>query len=212
MSSAMTIEQVRNNWRTMLYNRSHTEYPRGAAFISVANLATELFRVDSMVSSSQNSCTGCEYAENPVDDRLGYVVHADGITTNSTMEWVNSMCLKTRRACPQCRSTMNQIFFYKDVPSVLVLEYPFQNIVTSHRLEFRSDTRMNTLVLRGIVYHGDNHFTSRIVSLDNQVWYHDGMTTGRLCASDGLLNDLCDNDLRMCREKNLVLAVYAQSL
>jgi hypothetical protein len=87
-----------------------------------------------------------------------------------------------------------------------------RNIVTSHRLEFKTDTGVKSLLLRGIVYHGNNHFTSRIVSLDNQVWYHDGMTTGRSCISDGLLNDVCDAGLRMCQQGSLVLAVYAQSM
>ena len=98
------------------------------------------------------------------------------------------------------------------MPPILVLEYPQRSIVTSHKLEFETENGTKTLDLRGIVYHGQYHFTSRIISSQKQVWYHDGMTTGKSCSYDGMLNDMTDNDLRKCRQRYLSLAVYAQKL
>jgi len=60
----------------------------------------------------------------------------------------------------------------KQIPSVLVLEYPFKNIVTSHILQFKTDIGIKTLELQGIIYHNQYHYTSCIVSMENQVWYH----------------------------------------
>ena len=68
------------------------------------------------------------------------------------------------------------------------------------------------LDLRGIVYHGGYHFTSRIVTSDQQIWYHDGINTGKICLRDGLLKSQSKDRLRVCRGRDLVLAVYAQKI
>jgi hypothetical protein len=106
---------------------------------------------------------------------------------------------------------MTQILCYKQVPPILILEYPFKNIVTSHTLEFKTNSGINTLKLRGIIYHSQYHFTSRVVSLKNQVWYHDGMVIGRSCINEGHLNNISNENLKKCRQRNLVLAIYAQT-
>ena len=66
------------------------------------------------------------------------------------------------------------------------------------------------LNLRGIVYHGGYHFTSRIVSSKQQIWYHDGINTGKICLRDGMLGSQSEDRLRVCRGRDLVLAVYTQ--
>ncbi|KAF8224592.1 hypothetical protein L208DRAFT_1198765, partial [Tricholoma matsutake] len=40
------------------------------------------------------------------------------------------------------------------------------------------------LPLKGVVYSGEFHFTSQIIS-DKNVWYHDGMTTKSKCWDEG---------------------------
>ncbi|KAJ7026390.1 hypothetical protein C8F04DRAFT_966400 [Mycena alexandri] len=42
--------------------------------------------------------------------------------------------------------------------------------------------------LAGVVYHGRNHFTSRIVKPNGKIWYHDGLLTGSKCVTDGLMS------------------------
>ena len=42
-----------------------------------------------------------------------------------------------------------------------------------------------TLYLRGVVYYGNHHYTSRIIDIDRNVWFNDGMTTGRSSQSQG---------------------------
>jgi len=73
------------------------------------------------------------------------------------MQWIDRLAHKTCRASPQCGAIMKQILFYKEIPSVLVLEYPFKNIVTSHIVQFKTDIGIKTLKLQGIIYHGQYH-------------------------------------------------------
>ena len=63
--------------------------------------------------------------------------------------------------------------------------------------------------LKGIVYAGDFHYTSRICA-NGLVWFHDGMVTGRSCTYEGKLNVFTDSDLSVCNGKTSSLIIYAQ--
>ena len=60
-----------------------------------------------------------------------------------------------------------------------------KNIKISKTLKFVQDSETVVLDIRGLIYHGDFHFTSRIIGNDSNVWYHDGMMTGSTCEIEG---------------------------
>jgi hypothetical protein len=209
----ITFEQVRDHFRSILYMQNPVMFPRGTHGISVTTLAQEMFKVDYYIASSQHQCPRCDYAEIPIDDKLGYVLHADNTTRYSTHNWINTISQSTHRRCPDCNNKMKQVVFYNNTPHIIILEYPFKDIKTSHQLEFVAENgEIKILKLRGIVYHGGYHFTSRIISSKQEVWYHDGITTRNLCTSEDKLVNISDLQLRRCRNKDLVLAIYAQTI
>jgi hypothetical protein len=188
-------------------------FPRGTHGIIVADLAKELLKVTDSIASSQHQCSRCDYVENPIDDKLTYLLQADNSTNNSTNNWVNTLSQTTHRQCPSCNYGMTQALFYNEVPKIVILEYPMKNIKTSHKLKLMTDEgQIQDINLRGIVYHGGYHFTSRIVSSEQTIWYHDGINTGKICLQDGILGSQSDEKLRVCRGRDLALAVYAQKL
>jgi len=73
---------------------------------------------------------------------------------------------------------MMQPIGFKTIPSVLVFEINSRNIKISKTLKFEQEGETVVLNVRRLIYHGDFHFTSRIIGTDGIVWYHDGMTTG----------------------------------
>jgi hypothetical protein len=66
------------------------------------------------------------------------------------------------------------------------------------------------LKVRGLIYHGDFHFTSRIVGTDGIVWYHDGMTTGSTCKNEGGFDEFSNKDIMNSEGKVLTMVVYAR--
>ena len=70
----------------------------------------------------------------------------------------------------------------KDTPKStsywLMSEINSRNIKVSKTLKFEQEGETVVLDVRGSIYYGDFHFTSRIVGTNGIVWYHDGMTTG----------------------------------
>ena len=59
-----------------------------------------------------------------------------------------------------------------------------------------------------MVYHGDFHFTSCIVSSVGVVWSNDGITTGRQCKKGGDLETMLSRKVMKCKGKKLALAIY----
>ena len=212
LNKSLTFEDVRDYWRAKLHDNDAVYYPNGRVGTSVGRLAAELFKTNAVISSSQQICSKCNYAEDPVYDRLGYVVHADQSINTSTAEWIASMSQKSHMICPDCNRNMQNTIFYKTPPHMLVLEYPTTDIQTSHSIIFDYDDNIVKLELRGIVYYGHYHFTSRIISNDKHVWYHDGITTAHACTYEGLLNHMDNHELKNCRGGSLSMAIYVQKL
>jgi hypothetical protein len=52
--------------------------------------------------------------------------------------------------------------------------------------------------LRGVIYLADQHFTSRILKPNGDVWYHDGITTGRTSSFEGSVHGSQASALNVC--------------
>jgi hypothetical protein len=135
------------------------------------------------------------------------------LESESTAKWIQDLKIETHQECPHCSSDLTCPVVFNEAPKILIFEYPDMNIRTSPTVVVTAMDRSQTVLhLRGIVYHGGFHFTSQIITKDKDVWYHDGQQTGQRCAYHGKLEDMPDNQLRHCKQRNLVLAVYAQDL
>jgi hypothetical protein len=105
---------------------------------------------------------------------------------------------------------MMQPISFKSAPNILIFEINSRNIKVSKILKFEQEGKTVVLDVRGLIYHGDFHFTSHIIGNDGIVWYHDGMTTGSSCENEGDFDKMSSRDLLKCKEKKLILVVYAR--
>ncbi|KAJ7030888.1 hypothetical protein C8F04DRAFT_961062 [Mycena alexandri] len=65
--------------------------------------------------------------------------------------------------------------------------------------------------LRGIIYGGDAHFTSRYISAQGSVWFHDGMTTARSYVEEGHIDSMDAASLVHARGKTALVLMYART-
>ena len=63
---------------------------------------------------------------------------------------------------------------FKTAPSVLVFEINTRSIKVSESLKYEQEGGIVVLDVRGLIYHRDFHFTSRIIGTSGIVWYRDG--------------------------------------
>jgi hypothetical protein len=131
-------------------------------------------------------------------------------TPKSTIHWLGSLEHETHERCPQCFSAMMQPISFKSAPSMLVFEINSRNIKVSKTLKFEQDNETVVLDVRGLIYHGDFHFTSCLIGANGIFWYHDGMTTDSSCENGGDFDKLSPRNLLKCKGKKLILVVYAR--
>src|SRR5882762_6372472 len=205
MNGQANFETARDTIRHEIHSQNPTQFPYGTRGTSVAALTSAILAPQNFVAISSPQCTNCEYSEPSIDDSLEFVLHEKDDSQKSTSQWLGSLEHETHERCPQCLSALMQPISFKTIPSVLVFEINSRNIKVSKTLKFEQEGETVVLDVRGLIYHGDFHFTSRIIGTDGIVWYHDGMTTGS-CENEGDLEKL---SLR-CKGKKLILVVYAR--
>ena len=206
----VSLETIRDAIRDILHEQNPENFPMGANNASVGELAFKMLSTEAMLSESQVVCPKCDYAETAKDSNLGYIHHAKKPIPSSTSKWLTGLQKTTKKKCPDCGTSLIKHKYYTEIPKLMAFEYPNCKITTSPKITFKSNGHTTTLHLRGIVYHGDNHFTSRIISPGGDIWFHDGITTKSSCESDGHFNTTSDKQLKNCKGKSLVLAVYAE--
>jgi hypothetical protein len=97
-----------------------------------------------------------------------------------------------------------KILFFSSIPELLILHIPYTDVKINMSFKLYD----KKYILRGIVYYGNNHYTSCIISEDNSVWYHDGMQTGNSMILKGDKSYYKSNKLDEYNDKNAVLFVY----
>ena len=62
--------------------------------------------------------------------------------------------------------------------------------------------------LAGVIYYGQHHFTAQIILSDGQIWFYDGIDTGRSLVYNGSINSNDPPNMPYCRGKQAVAAIY----
>jgi hypothetical protein len=210
MNGQASFETARDTIRHEIHSQSPAQFPYGTRGTSVSALASAILAPQNFVAISSPECTNCEYSEASLDDRLNFVLYEKEDTPKSTSHWLRSLEHETHERCPQCFFAMMQPISFKSAPNVLIFEINSRNIKLSKTLKFEQEGETVILDVRGLIYHGDFHFTSRIIGTDGIVWYHDGMTTGSSCENEGDFDKFSSKNLLKCKGKKLILVVYAR--
>jgi hypothetical protein len=205
----VSLENIRDDIRKDLHNLDPNKFPMGRNSASVAELGIALLQSTNENAISQVYCTECDYSGREYADQLGYIFNIEKSKASSTQKWLDNLEVPCRQKCNECYYKLTHQIFYKEAPEILVLEYPHTNIKSSHKIKIEIQDESKVLSLRGIIYHGNNHFCSRIISVDGTVWYNDGMTTGNNSIENGHLSTMDYEELKTCNGKILLLAIYA---
>jgi hypothetical protein len=152
--------------------------------------------------------TQCDYEEDSVDDSLGLILYEMSNKSGSTGLWLKNFERQISEKCPDCSKPLQKSIGYSSPPPLLIFEIDSNNITLRKTIGFKGNDGMKVLQLKGMVYHGDFHFTFCVVSSDRVVWFNDGITTGRQCKKNGNLKTMSSRKVMKYRGKKLVLATY----
>ncbi|KAH6894767.1 hypothetical protein BKA70DRAFT_1117490 [Coprinopsis sp. MPI-PUGE-AT-0042] len=210
----ITFENARECLRRLLAERPSNEFRYGE-YTSPADVFYYLTLAppsEGLVSFTQRSCGFCfaQLGARPIQSRENALSAHTSCT--STQEWVQMSYrwISSHNKCPHCghlavmRRTYNQdlrIVFIHLPPQIR-----FDTI--SPTITIRTAGQDKTLHVRGVIYFGSDHFTSRIVSPSGKVWYHDGSVTASQVEDEGLLHD--DFDMSECRGRLACDLIYSE--
>ena len=173
-------------------------------------MVEQLLRSDNIIASNWIRCVECNQETNLNNDLQTCVIQCTQYQNCSTSECLQKKFQEPhpRRRCTQCNGELERIFRFDVVPKILVFSVQDVDIIISKKISFKDGDERVTFSLKGIVYFGDFHYTSRVCS-GNSVWFHDGMTTGKECTYEKKLSDFTDFELTKCQNKTVSQIIYA---
>lgn len=172
-----TLNFARDVVRSALHRVSPASYPYGQTPISVVELLSDLCRTSRDVIRTFLVCPMCNNTFGDAVPEQIAVLHATSETPKSVKVWVDHHTHSTHHRCPLgCQSGLVYRSLWQTAPPLVVFDL-------SRRSDIAMDTRITLTVqghtvpaaynLVGVVYHGSDHFTCRMIE-GSSVLYHDG--------------------------------------
>ncbi|KAJ6630457.1 hypothetical protein B0H10DRAFT_1693341, partial [Mycena sp. CBHHK59/15] len=187
MGGLCSLTSVRDTVRNMLHNRSPCNFPYGHNNASVDQLVDRL-AFETGFGNAIVQCPQCNYQlPGVIQTMSGHC--SVGISRSldiqpdaevSLVTWFENHFNKPVQSCPSCLSQratvcrMVRTTTLQTIPPLLFLTLESTRIVLTKHISLKVQNEIGILKLRGIVYFGNAHFTSRIISRDGTIWFHDG--------------------------------------
>ncbi|KAJ7039969.1 hypothetical protein C8F04DRAFT_948942 [Mycena alexandri] len=216
----ISLESTRNTVRRGMYALTPEHFPYGPNQTSIDRIARAILPEKDYASGRQ-SCGTCGFTDPSEYGLFDVFMCATANSRNPTLlgtkvsQWIKNHMSYSRGNCPACRQAgrivrMQMTVSFTDIPSLLVVSLDDPRLVIDPMLHFDKEGVLNCLKLRGVIYGGHGHFTSRYVSHNGAIWYHDGITTGRQCRLEGNITHVNDMSvLSSCGDNRALAVLYA---
>lgn len=124
--------------------------------------------------------------------------------------WMKAlMNKKSLVKCVHCGHFLNKMYhFISPIPFLII------NLDASIMVQLQRSMQIDSYQynLRGIIYFGQNHFTSRFIAENGDIWYHDGIETGSLCIKEGNMDTISLDILTQARNRKYSIAIYVHHI
>ncbi|KAJ7469704.1 hypothetical protein FB451DRAFT_1368625 [Mycena latifolia] len=195
-----SLEQARDGIRRRMHGQNASYFPYGPNQTSIDRLASALFP-DKTYALGKQSCPRCGFTD-PVEYNVFEAWMTASLNDETTgndrvplRTWMHKYMTRGRNRCPACRARhirckMVMLTRMTNVPGILLIDVNDARFTFDEELAFDCDNQLVRVKLRGIIYGGGGHFTSRFIDAAGNVWFHDGIATGRRCVPDIQLREL----------------------
>jgi len=106
-------------------------------------------------------------------------------------EWSDK--LQNRTQCPSCQGQIIMTTqFNKNHPPIICISIGNENVQITASLSIQFSETISGIRYRlcGIIYHGNFHFTARLIDKTMNTYYYDGIKTGPECILEGKFNTI----------------------
>ena len=204
-----TLEVARDNVRTLLHENDPVLFPSGHAGSSVSALATQMFYPVYKVPQLHLQCSHCNHTIMINSNHIGRLMHVAHSATGSISQILeNHMRHQSQQTCGNCNAPLGTKIHFSETHKIYAVDVTDRNVTLSRTVKIQGLVRATTLHLKGLVYHGGYHFTCRIIDESGNIWFHDGITTGRMSTREGKMGSISQPNLKECKNKQLCLVIY----
>jgi hypothetical protein len=199
-----TLETVRDGVRRFL----HLYFPQTMGFgnfTSVENILAALFETVYEVQSIIYTCRH-NHVRRMNNSYSLVLMHGAG-HYESTSEWSLQRENETRHMCATCDERVFIQYNFTEIPPLLVFEFANKVLHINFLIDLGPQNEHHRMRLAGVIYYGQQHFTAQVILSDGQIWFHDGIETGRNLIYNGSIIPNPPN-MSYCRGKQAVAAIY----
>lgn len=167
--------------KSALQQKAHMSYPdefpmNNETGTSIASLCELVLSCPPDMLDRKQACSacGCVRRDTPVTSLVCTVNMREATSAKSTAGLVRHFMNHPAGKCT-CGGRMQSTVSLRDhAPRLLAVSTSETTDITAS-MSIDYDTVKVSYRLAGVVYHGNNHFTARIVDRQKRVWSHDGM-------------------------------------
>ena len=207
MLKQKNLEDARNLVRHLLHYKDPIAFPYGNHGVDISDLLLHMFTGKSIGKIIFN-CENCGVSRTSAS-RVTSLFSITIQRFSTIQEHLDATAKKTSKCT--CGHNVTRTYKYNSSVDFRVINLTpgSQGVRISKSITLCTDTSQVMLPIRGVIYYGNGHFVSRIVSPAGRVWYHDGIETKRHCVHEGYLVDYTEDNLRYKNGKICVGVIYA---
>jgi hypothetical protein len=198
-----SLEDSRDSIRQQLMAKAPNSFPWGA-YIGIDAVFEQLLQTPHAILTSERICKQGHNVQRRVSIVNNCVFNVHGYT-GSTQYWMSRLETQTGSRCRVCANSLVRKFHLSAKPPLFVMSVAGSSAHPSLVVQVRIHDEVAIYNLCGITYFGNGHYVSRLLTPQAEVWYHDGIETGRDMVLEAPLPQC---DLRVCRGKLPVTYVY----
>lgn len=206
-----TLEQVQDYVRCSLQRSDPAHFSWGI-YTSVHSLINCILATEFPVITSKLYCTAGHIPSRlQVSNVNSCLVSTTSGNPRSLQGHLDNSEITSGSQCQICRRQLVRRYRFTSSPGILAFDVLGPQVsAIDHILNVLVNGQVSRYQLRGVVYHGADHFTSRIISSTLDVWFHDGISTGSSMVHEGTLAAF--GDLTMCdagvTRRRATVAIY----
>ena len=179
-SASYTLEQIHDDFRHRLasiddefafgeYASVHAIMDRLLVSQEPVMESVRRCRENHMVDSDKRFSSSCEVV----------TMGASALTGRSIQEFMEDFSITLSVTCARCSNELVRSFSFIFHPPLLCIELWQRPRLLDSILHIDAGGSRRKYKLRGVIYFSGQHFTSRIITGNGIVWFHDGLFTGR---------------------------------
>ena len=209
-NGTISLEAVQDQLRLKLHRLRVNDFRYGQ-FTSLTAILHELLTTQNQMIVTEYTCP----QNHTTDERLNIgnfnclLSAGNNLNNHATIsEWIINIQEQSCQQCMVCGQQLMMLSKFNSIPELLAIDFAGKHPQIDPCIYLYKDGTPYKFMLKGVMYYGSGHFTSRIARSDNHTWYHDGVNTGVNTEYEGVLASL--GDLMNCQGKLATVVLYVQ--